>query len=296
MTAEISSSKIVGFERRPESPTHIALRSLLHNGVALGAVGVLLMFVLLAVFAEFVAPNDPLATAPIDALTAPGRAYPMGTDLLGRDVFSRVLFGGRISLVVGFVSVGVSAIFGVILGLTSGYFGGKVDNVIMRFVDLLMAFPGLLLALTIVALLGPGIRNVMIAVGIGGISSYARLVRGSVLSIREELYVEAARCVGAGSGRIIWRHILPNVLSPVLVMASMSYGWALLSAASLSFLGLGAEPPAPEWGAMLNDGRSLLWTAPWAAVFPGLAIMLVVLAANFLGDAIRDAFDPRLRI
>jgi peptide/nickel transport system permease protein len=159
-----------------------------------------------------------------------------------------------------------------------------------------MAFPGILLALTIVALLGPGIGNVMIAVGISGIANYARLVRGSVLTLKEELYIEAARSTGANDLRLIFRHILPNAMPPILILASMSYGWALLSAASLSFLGLGASPPAAEWGAMLSDGRSLIWDAPWTAIFPGLAIMCVVLAANLLGDALRDISDPRLRI
>jgi peptide/nickel transport system permease protein len=281
--------------RRAESPTVLALRCLFKNRIAVGAMAVMLLFVLVSVFANLITSYDPLAASPLTSLLAPGWAHLLGTDSIGRDVFSRILYGGRISLTIGFLSVGVSLSIGVFLGLMAGYFGGKIDTVIMRCVDLLMAFPGLLLALVIVALLGPGIRNVMIAVGIGGISSYARLVRGSVLSLRQELYVEAARCVGAGDWRIILRHILPNAMSPVLVLASMSYGWALLSAAGLSFLGLGAAPPAPEWGAMLSDGRAMLWSAPWATIYPGFAIMIVVLAANFLGDAVRDAFDPRQR-
>ena len=281
---------------RCKSPLQIALSQLLRNRIALGSMGVLLFFIVIAVFAPQVAPYDPLLASSLDALLAPSSAHLMGTDLLGRDVLSRVIYGARISMVIGFVSVGISASIGVFLGMISGYFGGILDSLIMRFVDMLMAFPGLLLAMTIVALLGPGIGNVMVAVGIGSISSYARLVRGCVLSSKEEVYVEAALCVGAKHGRIIFRHILPNIFAPVLVLASMSYGWALLSAAGLSFLGLGAQPPAPEWGAMLNDGRALLWDASWTAVFPGLAILTVVLAANLLGDAIRDALDPRLRL
>ena len=279
-----------------QSPTRIALRHLSRNRVAQISGAVILIFVLLAVLAPWVAPYDPLDTAPIDTLLPPSSTHWMGTDLVGRDVLSRVIHGGRISLTVGFVSVSISAIIGVLLGLTAGFFGGRVDNFIMRCIDVLMAFPGLLLAMAIVALLGTGMGNVMIAVGIGGISSYARLVRGCVLSLREEVYVEAARSVGASNARILFRHILPNALPPVLVLISMSYGWSLLSASGLSFLGLGAQPPAPEWGAMLSDGRALLWDAPWTAVFPGLAIMLVVLAANLLGDALRDALDPRLRL
>jgi ABC-type dipeptide/oligopeptide/nickel transport system permease subunit len=278
------------------SPTQLTLRHLYRDKVALTALLLLLAFALLALLAPLLAPYDPYATAPEVSLAAPGAAHWMGTDLLGRDVFSRILFGARISLLVGLVSVSISAAIGVLLGLLAGYYGRWVDTLIMRCIDVLMAFPGMLLALAIVALLGPGIGNVMIAVGIGGIANYARLVRSSVLSIKEELYVEAARSVGAIDARVMGRHILPNALPPVLVLASMSYGWALLSSAGLSFLGLGAEAPAAEWGAMLSDGRALLWDAPWLAIFPGLAIMLVVLAANLLGDALRDALDPRLRL
>lgn len=278
------------------SPTSIALRHLLRSRVAMGSLAILLLFMLLAILAGVVAPHDPYVTSVTEALLPPSGTHLMGTDLLGRDVFSRVIHGARVSMMIGFLSVGVSAIAGVLWGVTAGYIGGRVDNLMMRIIDMLMAFPGLLLAMTIVALLGPGIRNVMIAVGIGGISSFARLVRGSVLSAKQDMYVDAARCVGAKDRRIVLRHILPNCLAPVLVLASMSYGWALLSSAGLSFIGLGAQPPTPEWGAMLNDGRALLWDAPWTAIFPGLAILVVVLATNLFGDALRDALDPRLRI
>jgi peptide/nickel transport system permease protein len=281
---------------RSTSPTGIALRHLLRSHVAVASLAVLLLFVLLALLAQVVAPQDPYLTSVTEALAAPSRTHPMGTDLLGRDVLSRVIYGARVSMMIGFISVGISAVIGVLWGLTSGYIGGQVDNILMRFIDMMMAFPGLLLAMTIVALLGPGVRNVMIAVGIGGIPSFARLIRGSVLSVKEEVYVEAARCVGVKDRRIVFRHIMPNCLAPVLVLASMSYGWALLSSAGLSFIGLGAQPPVPEWGAMLSDGRALLWDAPWTAIFPGLAILFVVLAANLLGDAVRDALDPRLRL
>ena len=280
---------------KPQSPARLALQILLENKIAVVCIGVLLVFFLLAVGAAYLTPYDPYHASPQDSLLPPSWSHPMGTDLIGRDVISRVLFGARISMLIGFVSVGISASIGVTLGLIAGYYGRLVDGIIMRCIDTLMAFPGILLALTIIALLGPGIVNVMIAVGIGGIPAYARLVRGSVLSIKEEVYVDAARTVGARDRRIILAHILPNALPPVLVLISMSYGWALLSAAGLSFLGLGAESPAVEWGAMLNDSRALLWIAPWTAIFPGIAIMCVVLSTNLLGDALRDALDPRLR-
>ena len=280
---------------KPQSPTRIALIRLLEDRIALSCIGVLLLFFLLAVGAAYLTPYDPYHASPEESLLPPSWSHLMGTDLIGRDVFSRVLFGARISMLVGFISVGISATIGVTLGLTAGYYGRFVDTIIMRFIDTLMAFPGILLALTIIALLGPGILNVMIAVGIGGVPSYARLVRGSTLSIKEEVYIDAARSVGASDWRIMRDHILPNAFPPVLVLISMSYGWAFLSAASLSFLGLGAESPAVEWGAMLNDSRALLWVAPWTAIFPGIAIMCVVLSTNLLGDSLRDAIDPRLR-
>ena len=280
---------------KPQSPTQIALQRLLEDRIALSCIGVLLLFFLMAVGATHITPYDPYHASPEKSLLSPSWAHLMGTDLIGRDVFSRILFGARISMLIGFVSVGISATVGVTLGLIAGYYGRFIDTIIMRFIDTLMAFPGILLALTIIALLGPGILNVMIAVGIGGVPSYARLVRGSALSIKEEVYVEAARTVGARDWRIIVDHILPNAFPPVLVLISMSYGWAFLSAAGLSFLGLGAESPAVEWGAMLNDSRALLWVAPWTAIFPGIAIMCVVLSTNLLGDALRDALDPRLR-
>jgi ABC-type dipeptide/oligopeptide/nickel transport system permease subunit len=278
------------------SPSRLLLSRVMGNGTAAVALMTLLFFAIVAIAAPLIAPYDPYQVFPQQSLLPPSSTHWMGTDLLGRDIFSRVIHGGRISLLIGFVSVGIAAAIGVVMGLLAGYYGGPLDNLVMRVIDTLMAFPGILLALAIVALLGPGLVNVMIAVGVGGIANYARLVRASVLSIKEEMYVEAARSVGVRDRRIIFRHVLPNALPPVLVLASMSYGWALLSAAGLSFLGLGATPPMAEWGAMLSDGRALMWDAPWAAIFPGIAILCVVLAANLLGDALRDILDPRLRI
>ncbi len=278
-----------------QGPWASALRQLLSDRIALACIGVLSLFALVAAAAPYLAPYDPFLAQPGKSLLPPGPEHLFGTDLIGRDVLSRVVYGARLSLVIGFVSVGISAAVGVVLGLVAGYYGRLADAVIMRFVDMLMAFPGILLALTIVAMLGPGLTNVMIAVGIGGIANYVRLVRGSVLSIKQQPYIEAVRSVGAGDLRIMFRHVLPNALPPVLVLVSMSYGWALLSAAGLSFLGLGAEPPTVEWGSMLNDARALLRVAPWAAVFPGLAIMCVVLASNLLGESLRDSLDPQQR-
>ncbi len=270
-----------------------SLSRIRRDASAMTSLGVLAFFFMIALLAPWLAPFDPFDAAPERSLLPPSWVHPFGTDLVGRDVLSRVLYGARVSLLIGFVSVAISAFLGIMLGLVAGYFRRHVDSIIMRFIDILMAFPGILLALTVIALLGPGLLNVMIAVGIGGIANYARLVRGNVLAVREQPFVEAARAVGAGHVKIMTLHVLPNAFPPVLVLISMSYGWALLSAAGLSFLGLGAEPPTVEWGSMLNDARSLMRVAPWTAIFPGLSIMLVVLASNLLGESLRDALDPR---
>ena len=281
---------------RVQSPTRMAVTQLVRDKTALGAIIIFILFIICAIFAPALAPSDPLVLFPGASLQPPSLDHPMGTDLLGRDILSRVIVGTRISLTVGFVAISISVSIGIVLGLISGYAGRHVDNVIMRFIDMMLAFPGILLALTIVSFLGSSLVNVMIAVGISFIPTFARLVRGSVLSAKENLYVDAARCIGCKPQRIVFRHILPNVVASVIVLASLAYGWAILSASSLSFLGLGAQPPTPEWGVMVSDGRGFLREAPWITAFPGLAIMLVVLAANILGDALRDALDPRLRL
>jgi peptide/nickel transport system permease protein len=250
---------------------------------------------LAAVLAPILSPYDPNQVDILHQLQAPSRAHILGTDLYGRDILSRILWGGRTTLVVGLISVGIAASFGIALGLISGYYGHLVDAAIMRFVDVLLSFPRILLALTIVGMLGPGLFHVMLAVGIASISGYARLVRGTVLSAKEEPYVEAARAIGCGDSRILFRHLLPNVVGPVIVLATLDVAAAILAASSLSFLGLGVQPPTAEWGYMLNEGRNYLRAAPWITFFPGVAIMLSVLSINMLGDGLRDALDPKLK-
>jgi peptide/nickel transport system permease protein len=248
----------------------------------------------MALFASWLSAADPIKTAPRDALQAPGPAHVLGTDQYGRDVLSRVLHGARISLVVGLVSVSIAVALGVPVGLVSGYYGGRVDGLLMRVMDVMLAFPGILLALAIVSVLTPSLPNLMIAVGLAAVPTYARLVRGSVLSAKESPYVEAARAVGCRDRLVVVRYILPNVVAPVIVTATLGMGTAILSAAALSFLGLGSQPPQPEWGRMLSEGRDYLREAWWISTFPGLGIMLTVLAMNLLGDGLRDVLDPRL--
>ncbi|TMI88184.1 MAG: ABC transporter permease [Bacillati bacterium ANGP1] len=248
-----------------------------------------------AVFAPQIAPHNPIDQAFPDQLRAPSPVHLFGTDEFGRDIFSRVVYGARIALVAGVLADGIAAGLGILLGITSGYFGRRVDAAIMRSVDVLLAFPYLLLAMIVVAILGPSLVNAMIAIGIVYTPQFARLVRGAVLAIREQEFVEAAGAVGAGAPRILARHILPNILSPIIVMATLTVGFTIVETAGLSFLGLGASPPTPEWGSMLATGRSFMLTAPWIATFPGLAILITVVGFNLVGDGLRDLLDPRLR-
>lgn len=228
-------------------------------------------------------------------LERPSALHPLGTDMLGRDLFGRIVWGARISLMVGVLAVAIGFTVGSLLGLLSGFYATLLDRVVMGAMDILLAFPGILLALAIIAALGPGLYQVMIAVGVHQIPSFARVVRGSVLSVRKYEYVDAVRAIGASDMRIMLRHIVPNVIAPVIVLASLDIGTAILASAGLSFLGLGAQPPLPDWGGMINQGRAFLRSAWWVGVFPGLAIMLTVLGFNLVGDGLRDALDPRLR-
>jgi peptide/nickel transport system permease protein len=264
-------------------------------GAVVGLV-VLAVVVLVTIAAPLLAPADPNRMGAGPIFNRPGPPYWLGTDQFGRDILSRILFGGQISLRLGLLSVSIATVAGVLLGLVSGYYGAWIDLVLMRFIDILLAFPGILLALSVVAILGPGLNNAMVAVGVAAIPSYTRVVRGSVLSARASVYVDAARVVGCSDRRIMFRHILPNVLAPVIVLSTLGMATAIITGTSLSFLGLGAQPPSPEWGAMLSGGRDHLRSAWWISTFPGLAIMLVVLAMNVVGDGLRDALDPRLKV
>jgi len=278
-----------------ESPWRSALRRLRRKRGAMTGLYLILSLVTVAILAQWLAPYDPIKVTAGSSLESPNREHPLGTDPLGRDIFSRLIHGARISLRVGLISVGIAAFCGTTLGLLAGYYGRWLDLAIMRLIDLLLAFPNVLLALAIIAILGPGIFNLMIAVGISATPGYARLVRGSVLSTKENVYVEAAVAVGVPDRLIIWRHILPNVLAPVIIFSTLGLAGAILTGAALSFLGLGVQPPTPEWGTMLSEGRNYLRIAWWIATFPGLAIMVTVLSINMLGDGLRDALDPRLK-
>ena len=249
-----------------------------------------------AMMAPWLAPYDPVVPAPDAILQRPSATHPFGTDELGRDVLSRVVYASQISLEVGVVAVGIAMLAGTTLGLIAGFNGGVWDTLIMRGTDALLAFPGILLAIAIVATLGPSLINVMIAVGIGAVPVYTRTVRGSTLSVRQTEYVEAARAAGATTARLLVRHILRNIAAPILVLATLGVGINILIAAGLSYVGLGAQPPTPEWGAMLSGARQYLRDAWWTAVFPGLAITVAVVGVNLLGDGLRDALDPRLRL
>lgn len=286
---------ILGQQGKPSGLARDAMRRLFRNPGATAGLVVLALMVLLSIFAPVIAPYDPIDQDSQSIRAAPSREHLFGADTFGRDVFSRVLYGGRKSLPIGLIAVGIAAIFGVSFGLIAGYYGSWIDSLVMRGVDLMLAFPGILLALAIVAILGSSLFNLMLAVGIAAIPEYTRIVRGTVLSTRESEYVTAARVSGARDEAIMLRHILPNILPPIIVLVTLGIAGAIILGSTLSFLGLGIQPPTPEWGNMLSDGRSMMRHYWWVSFFPGLAIMLTVLAINLLGDGLRDALDPRLR-
>ena len=292
MTATIAAVEPTEKMRKPLAEFWRRFRK---QKVALVALVVIILLVLMAVFAPFVAPYDPSAPDYNAVLEGPSAAHWAGTDAYGRDILSRIIWGARISLSVGFLSVSLGALAGVSLGIISGYYGGWVDAAIMRFCDLLLAFPGILLAIAVIAVLGPGITNVIYAVAIFSIPVFARLARGTTLQLKRTVYVDASRAIGVTDWVIMMRHILPGTLPNVIVYFSMRIGTSILTAAALSFIGLGAQPPSPEWGAMLADGRTYMGVADHLTVFPGIAIFVTVLAFNLFGDGLRDALDPKLR-
>lgn len=281
---------------KPISPWKMTFRRVARNRGAVIGLTITLFWIACALLAPALSPYDPIKMSPPDRLSAPSAEHWLGTDLYGRDLLSRVIWGTRLSLRVGILSVAIGAVVGTIMGLVGGYFGRVADEVMMRIVDAMLAFPGILLALVIVAFMGPGLNNVIVAVGIGQVPSFARLVRGCVLAAKEELYVLSATVIGCRTSRIVIRHILPNIAAPLIVLGTLSVAWAILGAASLSFLGLGAKPPTPEWGTILSEGRDYLRVAPWITTFPGLAIMTLVIGVNMMGDGLRVALDPRMKV
>jgi ABC-type dipeptide/oligopeptide/nickel transport system permease subunit len=269
-------------------------RRFVSHRLAVVGLALIALLILLAAFAAQVAPRDPIRQDLPSALARPSREFPLGADEFGRCILSRILYGARLSLVVGVLATAVGAVTGILLGLLAGYFP-RLDAPVMRAMEVLLAFPSILLAIAIVAALGPSLVNVMIAVGLRSIPSFARLTRSMVLSLKELEFVQGVHALGAGHGRVLFRHILPNSVSPLLVFSSMQVATSILLAAILSFLGLGVQPPTPEWGKMVSDGRAYLLDAPHVSLFPGIAIFLTVMGFNCLGDGLRDALDPRMR-
>jgi len=271
-------------------------KRLRRDKLAMASLAFLVVLVILTALAPLVSPHNPNDTNLAMRLKPPGtEGYLLGTDHLGRDMLSRLIWGGRASLVVGFTAVILAMSIGIITGLITGYYQGAIDAVVMRVIDVLMAFPAVLLAIAVIAALGPGLMNAMLAVAIVGIPYYARIVRSTVLALREREFIEAGRAQGLPDVRLLARHILPNCLSPIIVAGTLDVGWMIMAAAGMSFLGLGAQPPMAEWGVMLSEGRAFIRFAPHESVLPGMAIFLVVLSLNLLGDGLRDALDPRLK-
>lgn len=278
------------------SPWKMMTRRFQKNKRAMIGLWMVVIFILVALFGRWIAPYDPIEQNMQVMLESPSWSHPFGTDEFGRDIFSRIIYGAQISLMIGVVGVLISIIFGVAFGTIAGYFGGRIDSLIMRVIDIMMAFPSFLLALAIVSVLGPGLINVMFAIGIFSIPAFARIARGAVISVKSKEFIEAAKSMGATNAHIIFKHVIPNSIAPIIVLSTMRIATGILTAAGLSFLGMGAQPPTPEWGAMLSTGREYLRTAPHVSTIPGLAIMFMVLAFNMLGDGLRDALDPKMKL
>jgi peptide/nickel transport system permease protein len=288
-------AEVAQFEDEPRGYWEDTWRQLLQHRLGMVGLAITVVLILVGIFGPYITPYDPNAIDAMARFEAPSLAHPMGTDDFGRDILSRVMVGARVSLQVGFIAVGIAATVGSALGLIAGYAGRVLDEVIMRAMDILFAFPAILLAIAILAALGKGVENAMVAIGIVYIPIFARIARGAVLSIREEEFIEAARSCGATDRRIILKHILPNAMAPLIVETTLSLAFAILAEAALSFFGLGVQPPDASWGRMLSEGRGFFRQSLWMAIFPGLAIMLTVMGFNFLGDGLRDAMDPSLR-
>ncbi|NRG45840.1 ABC transporter permease [Bacillus sp. CRN 9] len=299
MSIEIKSETNHSLTHVINEPKESQLKNLLailfnNKAATIGAM-IIIFYLLMALFAPLLAPYDPYEINLDNKFIPPSADHWMGTDDKGRDILSRLLYGSRLSMGVGFAAVAFGALFGIIFGLIAGYYGKWVDSIIMRVMDILLAFPGILLALAIIAALGPSLINVTIAVGAFSVPLFARIVRGSTLEVKKLEYIDAVRSLGANDLVIIFKHILPNILSPIIIQGTLRLATAILSAAGLSFLGLGAQPPSPEWGTMLSSGRDFLFSAPYIALFPGLAISILVLGFNIFGDGLRDALDPRMK-
>lgn len=271
------------------------MKRLMKNKAAVVGGIVILFIILVGILGPFLVKTDPNAQNILNKLQPPSKEHWFGTDNFGRDIFSRIVNGTKLTLTVGFLSVFIGGTIGVILGIVAGYYGGAIDTITMRLMDILLAFPGILLALAIVSVLGGSLVNVIIAVGIFSVPAFARIVRGSTLQVKKLEYIDAVRALGASDIRIIFKHILPNILSPIIVQATMRIATAILTASGLAFLGLGAQPPTPEWGAMLSDGRTYMHNAGHMVLIPGMMIVVVVLAFNIFGDGLRDALDPKMK-
>jgi peptide/nickel transport system permease protein len=294
-TPPILPHQISAVEEKAVSPWKEAWKSFKKNKLAIVGLSIVLFFILLAIFAPLFAPYDFAKVKLSDKHLSPSGEHWFGTDEFGRDIFTRIIYGSRISLWVGFLSVAGSVIVGSFLGIVAGYYGKWADTIISRIFDIILAFPSILLAIAVVSVLGPSLRNALIAIAIINVPTFGRLLRSRVLSVKEEEYIAAAKAIGMKDSRILIHHILPNSLAPIIVQGTLAIATAIIECAALGFLGMGAQPPTPEWGKMLADSRGFIIEAPWTVLFPGLAIMLTVLGFNLMGDGLRDALDPRMK-